>query len=133
MVCTNVAYFYRYCSYIYCTKHGLFIGHNHELFAPTTYMVIVATLSPCLASQLQSVATKPRRRNDCYIFTNSLLSPESQWNNVSNDILSVWKYCHLFTLESNTVLLNNVPFKQMEDKTPRNHLPPSPCSTSTPI
>jgi len=34
------------------------------------------------------------------------MSPESQENDVSNDILSEWKYSKLFTHESNTFLLN---------------------------
>ena len=54
--------------------------------------------------------------NECFILANFLQtpistsnlteSPESQWNVDSNDVLSVRKYCQLFTHESNTLLFN---------------------------
>jgi len=40
--------------------------------------------------------------NKCYIFAN--ISLESQWNEDSNDILSIRKCCQLFTYESNKFL-----------------------------
>ena len=44
-----------------------------------------------------------------------------QRTNVSNDILSVWNYCQLFTHESNTFMfLKNMPFKSMGEKNPQS-------------
>jgi len=51
-------------------------------------------------------------------------SSESQWKDVSNDILSIQKYCQLFRQASNTLLLNNTPFKLMGRKLPKTSQTP---------
>jgi len=67
---------------------------------------------------------KPRCRSNCYIFANFVKNPTLILNltistkankDVSNDILSVWKYCQLFTHKSNTFLLN----KQKGENSPK--------------
>jgi len=69
---------------------------------------------------------------------------ESQWTQISNDILTVWKYCQLFTHELNTKIHSKTPFKLMGRKipdtsssrygmwTPSNTPIPRPTSLSTP-
>jgi len=48
------------------------------------------------------------------------MSSESQCKDVSNDVLSIWKYCQLFTNESDIFLLNNAPFTLIGGGTSRN-------------
>jgi len=48
----------------------------------------------------------------CFNFQETI-SSESQWKYVSNNTLSVRKYCQLFTHESNAFLLNNAPVKRI--------------------
>jgi len=48
------------------------------------------------------------------------MSLESQWTDISSNILSIWKYCQLFMHELNTFLFKNMPFKPMGMKNSRN-------------
>jgi len=61
-------------------------------------------------------------------------SSEIQRTGVSNDILSVRKYCQLFTHESNTKIHSKTSFKPMSEKTQNYSFPLGPWAPSnTPI
>jgi len=91
-------------------------------------IIAVTTLTSCTNLLLGMIFVK-WLLHFCKFFVNSntilnlTVSSESQWTDIFDVLLSVWKYCQFFTHELNTFLLKIRYSNQWERKNPKPPLP----------